>query len=59
MAKEADKELKTVQDYIRKLSIVSTKGPQVNGAAEYVEEKSDPQVHILFFFFIYFILIKI
>ncbi|XP_022828903.1 THO complex subunit 2 isoform X1 [Spodoptera litura] len=43
MAKEADKELKTVQDYIRKLSIVSTKGPQANGAAEYVEEKSDPQ----------------
>ncbi|KAH9641004.1 hypothetical protein HF086_015100 [Spodoptera exigua] len=43
MAKEADKELKTVQDYIRKLSIVSTKGPQVNGATEYVEEKSDPQ----------------
>lgn len=45
MAKEAEKELKTVQDYIRKLSIVSTKGPQTNGPTEYVEEKADPQVH--------------
>ncbi|XP_026748281.2 THO complex subunit 2 isoform X1 [Galleria mellonella] len=43
MAKEADKELKSVQDYIRKLSIVSTKGPQTNGPTEFVEEKSDPQ----------------
>ncbi|XP_075972929.1 THO complex subunit 2-like protein isoform X2 [Anticarsia gemmatalis] len=43
MAKEAEKELKTVQDYIRKLSIVSTKGPQANGPTEFVEEKADPQ----------------
>lgn len=43
MAKEAEKELKTVQDYIRKLSIVSTKGPQANGTTEFVEEKADPQ----------------
>lgn len=47
MAKEADKELKTVQEYVRKLSIVSTKGPQANGPTEYVEEKADPQVHFL------------
>lgn len=47
MAKEADKELKTVQDYIRKLSIVSTKGPQANGPTEYVEEKADPQVRLI------------
>ncbi|CAH0721695.1 unnamed protein product, partial [Brenthis ino] len=43
MAKEADKELKAVQDYIRKLNIVSTKGPQSNAPAEFIEEKSDPQ----------------
>lgn len=46
MAREADKELKAVQDYIRKLSIVSTKGPQTNGPTEYVEDKSDPQVYL-------------
>ncbi|XP_049865529.1 THO complex subunit 2 isoform X2 [Pectinophora gossypiella] len=43
MAKEADKEIKAAQDYIRRLNIVSTKGPQVNGPAEYIEEKADPQ----------------
>ncbi|XP_045527093.1 THO complex subunit 2 isoform X1 [Pieris brassicae] len=43
MAKEADKELKSVQDFLRKLNIVSTKGPQANGATEFIEEKSDPQ----------------
>ncbi|XP_063823392.1 THO complex subunit 2 [Ostrinia nubilalis] len=43
MAKEAEKEFKTVQDYIRKLNIVSTKGPQANGPTEFVEEKADPQ----------------
>ncbi|XP_072941770.1 THO complex subunit 2 isoform X2 [Epargyreus clarus] len=43
MAKEADKELKLVQDYIRKLNIVSTKGPQANGPTEFIEEKADPQ----------------
>lgn len=43
IAKEAEKELKTVQEYIRKLSIVSTKGPQANGSTEPVEEKADPQ----------------
>ncbi|KAG6465042.1 hypothetical protein O3G_MSEX014901 [Manduca sexta] len=42
MAKEAEKELKTVQDYIRKLNIVSTKGPQAN-PIEYMEEKVDLQ----------------
>lgn len=44
MAKEADKELKVAQDYIRKLSIVCTKGPQSNGPTEFIEEKADPQV---------------
>ncbi|XP_068627551.1 THO complex subunit 2 [Battus philenor] len=43
MAREAEKEVKSVQDYIRKLSIVSTKGPQTNGATEFIEEKADPQ----------------
>ncbi|XP_064073482.1 THO complex subunit 2 isoform X3 [Vanessa tameamea] len=43
MAKEADKELKAIQDYIRKLNIVSTKGPQSNAPAEFIEEKADPQ----------------
>ncbi|XP_013185845.1 THO complex subunit 2 isoform X2 [Amyelois transitella] len=43
MAKEADKEFKAAQDYIRKLNIVSTKGPQANGPTEFVEEKADPQ----------------
>ncbi|XP_041973437.1 THO complex subunit 2 isoform X2 [Aricia agestis] len=43
MAKEADKELKAVQEYIRKLNIVSTKGPQANGPTEFIEEKADPQ----------------
>lgn len=43
MAKEADKELKAVQEYIRKLNVVSTKGPQANTATEFIEEKSDPQ----------------
>ncbi|CAH2091992.1 unnamed protein product [Euphydryas editha] len=43
MAKEAEKELKAIQDYIRKLSIVSTKGPQSNAPAEFIEEKTDPQ----------------
>lgn len=47
MAKEADKELKAVQDYIRKINIVSTKGPQSNAPAEFIEEKSDPQVSFL------------
>lgn len=47
MAKEAEKEVKSIQDYIRKLSIVSTKGPQTNGATEFVEEKTDPQVRNL------------
>lgn len=46
MAKEADKELKSVQDYLRKLNIVSTKGPQTNGSTEFIEEKADPQVNI-------------
>lgn len=45
MAKEADKEFKAVQDYIRRLNIVSTKGPQSNAPAEFIEEKADPQVH--------------
>lgn len=50
MAKEAEKEVKSVQDYIRKLSIVSTKGPQTNnGATEFVEEKTDPQVRNLYY----------
>lgn len=44
MAKTAEKEIKVVQDYIRKLSIVSTKGPQANAPTEFVEEKADPQV---------------
>ncbi|XP_013134643.1 PREDICTED: THO complex subunit 2 [Papilio polytes] len=43
MAKEAEKEVKSVQDYIRKLSIVSTKGPQANGSTDFIEEKADPQ----------------
>ncbi|XP_013175234.1 PREDICTED: THO complex subunit 2 isoform X1 [Papilio xuthus] len=43
MAKEAEKEIKSVQDYIRKLSIVSTKGPQANGPTDFIEEKADPQ----------------
>ncbi|XP_053599966.1 THO complex subunit 2 [Plodia interpunctella] len=43
MAKEADKEFKAVQDYIKKLNIVSTKGPQANGPTELIEEKTDPQ----------------
>ncbi|KAI5636701.1 transcription- and export-related complex subunit domain-containing protein [Phthorimaea operculella] len=43
MAKEADKEIRAAQDYIRKLSIVSTKGPQANAPAEFIEEKADPQ----------------
>ncbi|KPJ16941.1 THO complex subunit 2 [Papilio machaon] len=43
MAKEAEKEIKSVQDYIRKLSIVSTKGPQANGSTDFIEEKADPQ----------------
>lgn len=49
MAKEADKEFKTVQDYIRKLNIVSTKGPQANGPTEFVEEKADPQVFMILY----------
>lgn len=49
MAKEAEKEVKIVQDYIRKLSIVSTKGPQANAPTEFVEEKADPQVSALCF----------
>lgn len=44
MAKTAEKEIKAVQDYIRKLSIVSTKGPQANAPMEFLEEKADPQV---------------
>lgn len=44
MAKEADKEVKAAQEYIRKLSIVSTKGPQANAPTEFIEEKADPQV---------------
>lgn len=47
MAKSAEKEIKAVQDYIRKLSIVSTKGPQANAPTEFLEEKADPQVIIL------------
>lgn len=47
MAKDRDKELKAAHDYIRKLNIVSTKGPQANAPAEFVEEKADPQVFIL------------
>ncbi|XP_045492361.1 THO complex subunit 2 [Colias croceus] len=43
MAKEADKELKLVQEYIRKLNIVSTKGPPANGANDFIEDKADPQ----------------
>ncbi|CAH2979751.1 unnamed protein product [Chilo suppressalis] len=43
MAKEAEKEVKAAQDYIRKLNIVSTKGPQTNGPTEFIEEKADPQ----------------
>ncbi|XP_052738245.1 THO complex subunit 2 isoform X1 [Bicyclus anynana] len=43
MAKEADKEHKAVQDFIRKINIVSTKGPQSNAPAEFIEEKADPQ----------------
>lgn len=44
MAKEADKEVKAAQDYIRRLNIVSTKGPQANGPTEFIEERADPQV---------------
>ncbi|XP_063616072.1 THO complex subunit 2 [Cydia splendana] len=43
MAKEADKEFKAVQEYIRKINIVSTKGPQANAPTEFVEDKFDPQ----------------
>ncbi|KAL4708772.1 hypothetical protein ACJJTC_011736 [Scirpophaga incertulas] len=43
MAKEADREVKAAQDYIRKLNIVSTKGPPANAPTEFVEEKADPQ----------------
>lgn len=50
MAKEADKEFKAVQDYIRKINIVSTKGPQANAPTEFVEEKADPQVSCYFCF---------
>lgn len=48
MAKEADKEIKAAQDFIRKINIVSTKGPQANAPPEFVEEKVDPQVSCLF-----------
>lgn len=44
MTKEADKDVKSAQDYIRRLNIVSTKGPQANGPTEFIEEKADPQV---------------
>lgn len=44
MAKEADKEVKSAQEYIRKLNIVSTKGPQANAPTDFIEEKADPQV---------------
>ncbi|XP_045763498.1 THO complex subunit 2 isoform X4 [Maniola jurtina] len=43
MAREAEKEHKAVQDFIRKINIVSTKGPQSNAPAEFIEEKADPQ----------------
>ncbi|XP_026326436.1 THO complex subunit 2 isoform X2 [Hyposmocoma kahamanoa] len=43
MAKEADKEVKSAQEYIRKLNIVSTKGPQANAPTDFIEEKADPQ----------------
>ncbi|XP_048481158.1 THO complex subunit 2 isoform X2 [Plutella xylostella] len=43
MAKEADKEFKAAQDYIRRINIVSTKGPQANAPMEFIEEKADPQ----------------
>ncbi|VVC89139.1 unnamed protein product [Leptidea sinapis] len=43
MAKETDREIKLIQDFIRKLNIVSTKGPQANCPTEFVEEKPDPQ----------------
>lgn len=47
MAKEADKEVKAAQDYIRKLNIVSTKGPQANAPTDFIEEKADPQVSLI------------
>lgn len=47
MAKEADKEVKSAQEYIRKLNIVSTKGPQANAPTDFIEEKADPQVSYL------------
>lgn len=47
MAKTAEKEIIAVQDYIRKLSIVSTKGPQANAPTEFLEEKTDPQVMVV------------
>lgn len=46
MAREAEKEHKAVQDFIRKINIVSTKGPQSNAPAEFIEEKADPQVRV-------------
>ncbi|VVC89140.1 unnamed protein product [Leptidea sinapis] len=47
MAKETDREIKLIQDFIRKLNIVSTKGPQANCPTEFVEEKPDPQKLVL------------
>lgn len=44
IAKQADKEIKAVQEYIRKINIVSTKGPQTNAPTEFIEDKADPQV---------------
>ncbi|XP_012547253.2 THO complex subunit 2 isoform X1 [Bombyx mori] len=43
IAKQADKEIKAVQEYIRKINIVSTKGPQTNAPTEFIEDKADPQ----------------
>ncbi|GBP63211.1 THO complex subunit 2 [Eumeta japonica] len=43
MAREAEKEVKAAQEYIRRLNVISTKGPQTNGPTEIIEEKTDPQ----------------
>ncbi|KAG7305730.1 hypothetical protein JYU34_009854 [Plutella xylostella] len=52
MAKEADKEFKAAQDYIRRINIVSTKGPQANAPMEFIEEKADPQVCFMEFLYV-------